>query len=344
MTPSDLPIGKDAWIRAVLREQLSTSGTLESIETQSASKIGLRQYLMLRVIYKELVSAANLVDAIKKNADLAEPYAKAKADLKRSEDFQKYFNSFDDRRRPIGGVFAMAKLYQNRSSERPEALEMRTNKIFVHPYNTRSQRERQFTTTTPTKQPRQENTMRHLEMDFDDLMIASPETTQTPYTPDTTQTPSTTQIPGSQSTMADFTDPYSVGPLSHHRDRLDEAQLDLDYQAAEDEQIVNFALILLLDSLIHKDNVQGAWSPYRFPMICYNDKGRLYEARVDGVFRPTSSSNSEKSRPTMIVEVKANSRSRDATVVAMQEAAQIAAWISHQRHIFNEQIKDNKYQ
>lgn len=129
---------------------------------------------------------------------------------------------------------------------------------------------------------------------------------------------------------------YSISPYSLDRELLGEERMPDFYQAAEDEQIVNFALILLLDSAIHESDVKGHWSPYRFPMVCRNGTDKLYEARVDGVFRRTTDEGSEISQPSMIVEVKANSRGHEATMVAMQEAAQIAAWIACQPTLYED--------
>ncbi|EGX88300.1 hypothetical protein CCM_08343 [Cordyceps militaris CM01] len=97
-------------------------------------------------------------------------------------------------------------------------------------------------------------------------------------------------------------------------------------RAVQDEQIVNTALILLLNVLTLTFNeAQGKWSLYRQP-FCVRDRNaeKVFEARVDGTYTVGGDNVS-------IVEVKPYNRNDSIKVnsaVSMQETAQMAAWIS----------------
>ncbi|ATY65724.1 hypothetical protein A9K55_001281 [Cordyceps militaris] len=97
-------------------------------------------------------------------------------------------------------------------------------------------------------------------------------------------------------------------------------------RAVKDEQIVNTALILLLNLLTLTFNkAQGKWSLYRQP-FCVRDRNaeKVFEARVDGIYEVGADIVS-------IVEVKPYNRLHSVKVnsaISMQETAQMAAWIS----------------
>ncbi|RMD40499.1 hypothetical protein DV735_g4619, partial [Chaetothyriales sp. CBS 134920] len=95
-------------------------------------------------------------------------------------------------------------------------------------------------------------------------------------------------------------------------------------KAVEDEQIVNIALLIFLNAItVPYTKGTNEWSPYRCPFVVKDAGGnKVYEARVDGLLRDKATRTQTKA----LVEVKPHPR-RDTT--RMQEAAQMAAWISN---------------
>ncbi|CAH0056033.1 unnamed protein product [Clonostachys solani] len=102
----------------------------------------------------------------------------------------------------------------------------------------------------------------------------------------------------------------------------------INYAAVEDEQVVNSALISFLQSItLYHPYVQGEWDYFRHPFVMKSNlNAKIYEARVDGLFRTYGSSN-----PRMIVEVKPFLRYLSFPVldkIRIQEGAQMASWIA----------------
>ncbi|KAI9768725.1 MAG: hypothetical protein M1840_004720 [Geoglossum simile] len=89
---------------------------------------------------------------------------------------------------------------------------------------------------------------------------------------------------------------------------------------SDDEQIVNMALLLFLNSTtMNHPNVRSGWSPQR-KVFKFGD---LFEARTDGFLR-----TSQSGRVGAIIEVKRYLRGFNELRVQMQESAQMAAWIA----------------
>ncbi|CAG9942422.1 unnamed protein product [Clonostachys rosea f. rosea IK726] len=96
----------------------------------------------------------------------------------------------------------------------------------------------------------------------------------------------------------------------------------------EDEQIVNTALLLFLQSLtVHYAELDFTWSLKRYAFVLQdNNDQKVYEAQVDGLLR-----DNRTNEPKIIVEVKPFIRKAIPAVYAkirMQETAQMAAWIA----------------
>lgn len=90
--------------------------------------------------------------------------------------------------------------------------------------------------------------------------------------------------------------------------------------AANDEQIVNTALILFLNATtMFQDSVQADWTPHRraFHIL------RLLETRTDGYLR-----HIRGDCPMAILEVKSHARDLCDSAIQRQESAQMASWIS----------------
>jgi hypothetical protein len=102
----------------------------------------------------------------------------------------------------------------------------------------------------------------------------------------------------------------------------------INYAAVEDEQVVNSALISFLQAItLYHPYVQGEWDYFRHPFVMKSNLNeKIYEARVDGLFRTYGFSN-----PRMIVEVKPFLRYLSLPVldkIRIQEGAQMASWIA----------------
>ena len=103
-----------------------------------------------------------------------------------------------------------------------------------------------------------------------------------------------------------------------------------DTKTQTDEQVVNSALLTLLDCLTMRcPGIKTKWSCERAAFTVRNGEGdKVYEARVDGVLRHRISD-----KILGIIEVKPFQRTStpsSAKAIRMQEGAQIAAWISQE--------------
>lgn len=92
-----------------------------------------------------------------------------------------------------------------------------------------------------------------------------------------------------------------------------------------DEQMVNIALLAYLDALlIHFPYLKVGWTPERRAFTVKDrNTNKIYEARVDGFLR-----HRLDNEIIAIIEVKPCTRTINADAIRMQEAAQMAAWIS----------------
>lgn len=93
------------------------------------------------------------------------------------------------------------------------------------------------------------------------------------------------------------------------------------YPPTKDEQIVNTALIVLLNALtIHLESFSSKWTLHRKTFIAAFGVAE-FEARTDGYL------NDHRDNPSIIVEVKPVMRSTKLSAIRMQESAQMVAWI-----------------
>ncbi|KAK8140903.1 hypothetical protein G3M48_001453 [Beauveria asiatica] len=282
MTAPQLPTTKPLWHKQV--EEMGLQGeTLFTISRlNSASKIELPQFLMLRALYQP----------------------KSRLDLEKLFDHGAVTESISSKKEALG-PFEMARLYQKRSSELISDSEFRrevdSSKITVQRRVTRSQT-RAEQQGSPTPKPSEE-----LPPTMEKLSLNTPEQ----------------QSGDGSSSPAGGDEPrYLFSPTCGTP--IPPSIADKVYRFIEDEQIVNFALILLLDTLVLScPYVEGFWSPYRSPFSVRDGAVEVYQARVDGVFRR------KRDLPgNMIAEVKPHSRGTNEMNVNMQESAQMAAWIA----------------
>lgn len=123
------------------------------------------------------------------------------------------------------------------------------------------------------------------------------------------------QTPEASPSTADPTEPLHVSPLS--------PLMGVATPAACDEQIVNTALVLLLNSVtMFHPGISADWTMHR-RIFHLSD---VMEARTDGYLR-----HEIRDAPLAILEVKAAQRvGSKVKRIRMQEGAQMAAWIGDQ--------------
>ena len=309
--------------------------TFGAIRLNSASKMDFDQFLLLRVLWGKRNNAENLhkectggkhvsLGSLQSAKSFLDSFSswqnyieqiRDNTSLKAGEYHQKNSRSDPDVPNPrrIEGTFATVLHYQRRSDqmEKLAPIDDLSLKVIVAESPVKANQARpagsRIDPQTPTRKvPKpsfqgDEDELDELAEEFEDFsMLETPQTT-------------TSQRIGQLS-------PFS--PVSGKR-----AQ---SYEAIEDEQIVNSALILFLQGLsLHHPSVRGEWSLYRQAFLL-NDtsKEKIYEARVDGVFR-----HANKAFPRMIAEVKPYLRLGSIETydkIHIQESAQLAAWVGRQ--------------
>ncbi|CEL01829.1 hypothetical protein ASPCAL01407 [Aspergillus calidoustus] len=92
------------------------------------------------------------------------------------------------------------------------------------------------------------------------------------------------------------------------------------YPPTKDEQIVNTALVLLLNALAMYQNLNVSWTMHRIPLRAIFDP-YSFEARTDG-YLSDGQGNSQ-----VLIEVKPVRREDKLAPIRMQESAQMVAWI-----------------
>jgi hypothetical protein len=92
------------------------------------------------------------------------------------------------------------------------------------------------------------------------------------------------------------------------------------YRPTKDEQIVNTALVLLLNALTMSRGLSVSWTMHRIPLRAIFDP-YSYEARTDGYL------SDSKGSPHVLIEVKPMERNKRQPQIRMQKGAQMVAWI-----------------
>ncbi|KAM3536793.1 hypothetical protein ARSEF1564_010284 [Beauveria bassiana] len=284
---------------------------------------------MLRVIYQKPHNTRKLWDQFKSNKIVsAESRTKAETYLSTSTNFKEYLDALLDGR-GCTSTFQMARLYQFRCARlKGEDAKTSIAKIDIPERRvTRSQaRLKKQQQGSPTQKPSVATTIE----DGLSGLVLGPDLPQTPRKPpphpggagQPTAGPSPSSHNDDDNDNEDDTivlSPFAwMGAASPLVPRL----TDSSYQAIEDEQIVNFALSLLLDSLVEQCPHVDAreWTPTRSPFKVTDGQDEVYQARVDGVFQRRGAK-----LPDIVIEVKPHSRSKGGPAVDMQESAQVAA-------------------
>ena len=196
---------------------------------------------------------------------------------------------------PNLGNFSLARYYQI-SSQAVKEETLSTEKLNTSPIMTRSKAKGQppKTPATPTR-PRRPKFLERVTPDRKDA--------------------------GTVDSLPDFS-ALVLSPISPATGEF------TNLTAIEDEQIVNSALLIYLNALTMHDLAAAEWSLSRRAFSLRNrskDDVKVFEARVDGCLR-----SRRIDRTLAIIEVKPHVRypKNSDKSVRLQEAGQLAAWIS----------------
>ncbi|PWY86572.1 hypothetical protein BO94DRAFT_624752 [Aspergillus sclerotioniger CBS 115572] len=283
-----LPGDQGAWDDKVKIEKAENK-TIHNIPLTSASTISDEQYLMLRVLWKE--HQFDKLDVVK--FGLGEWNSQAVEMLKTYSSWTQYCNSFSSDVENEG-IFALAQFYQKQVALIPDDLPFRSNLIISSvAHHIRSR-------------------MRGLVSGIQKLSFETP--TKPPSTP---PNPPSTLGRGSEEELDDSTfEETPPGQRSYGPKEL----LDLSYPRTKDEQIVNTALVDLLNAFIIPYKLPVYWTLHRKQFIATFENGH-FEARTDGCLED------RRSETYAIVEVKPMLRERESIRIQMQESAEMVAWI-----------------
>jgi hypothetical protein len=312
--------GRD-WVRKATSLHINDTDSIHTCgSTASASKIGPKQYLLLRVLWErtqrpiDLVAKESLWATSTATAQAARSFLQSGAI---SIPWKKYLDSIDEAPSDLTKnyysgleMFTLVRYHQIQSQGVPEIdVDYVDSKVVFVPertYNTRQvekarQLAHEYDPPTPTK-----SNPGQWEEGISIIEDGDRPSTPTHGNPGTAQ-----EAPETTASDPPYSPPHE--------------EIAKQFKAIEDEQIVNTALILYLNSLlIYCPNIKADWTLHRYPLISKNHQGdKSYEARVDGFLK-----RQEDGAPLIIVEVKPYYRRKKPVETRMQEGAQMAAWIN----------------
>jgi hypothetical protein len=303
-----LPDSPGEWKKRAIRHKLARGSIFDLDKYASASKIGDKQFLCLRTVW--ITKQANILanDDTRRTWLRDEHYLEARRLLLSLPSWQAYLDSVGVSPKeslqeafPDIGTFSLVRYHQARVEKYPE------NEDFIPKFSPVAHRTRsklpgllQKVIDTPTRKPK----VRTKEGD--------------PFVTPLTQHLESFSFSDDES-KARTDVPDSVSPVS----KGTMAQ----YPPTNDEQIVNVALVLLLNAVTIHFILNADWTFHRKAFQIGNKKsGKGFEARVDGLLRRLSDD-----KVVAILEVKPCVRRKQSASIRMQESAQMAAWINHFR-------------
>lgn len=309
------PKNPKEWQRAA--KSHGVAGTkIHHHEFKSASKFQFPQYLSLRVLLIGQEHGAFNAEEFGLKAWVDE----ANGELDRYTSWKSYISTLTNRGKIPEGTFALVQFYQDQVMQTPD------EKAF------------EFDVVSPvSKRTRAQERIREQELARDEELIqrgvsklevrsATPRRPTGPVNPVTPakqigpvnpRTPVNQITPISPSTPGRPSPPGSPGS---------EEYTEKEHPKSRDEQIVNTALIDFLNAfIIHLSGGLVQWTLHRKAFRASFSEESQYEARTDGYLEDKAHNIHA------IVEVKPISRTRAPLTIAMQEAAQIVAWIMTNR-------------
>ena len=340
-----LPKDKNEWLK-MFEPHLQANESKSIHQRQdfdSGSSIERVQFLQLRVLWKEGSKTAlsnGKADWIldKKCWEDAIEMLDKDSIYGQQIHWPEYLESLQDRNSEAldkdpsalpSGTFHSARLRQHqvivRLSDQPTC---QLTKFHVSPPQTRSQtaRQRQNEPDSPSPLPRGAPTgigSARLAIDdsskpeiADDFGFEALSMNETHQTPESSSLKLATPLPPALSLVSPF---GSVESVQHDASFIDPKEMN---RVAEDEQIVNGALIDFLNAIIPRASGL-VWSDYRHPFnFIINNGLQGFQARVDGVMRAWG-----RREVLAIAEVKPFSRYKNRSRIRMQESAQMSSWI-----------------
>lgn len=285
-----IPHSSTRWGRIAAQEGVAGK-SIHDVELDSASKIQLPQFLLLRVLWKEIDLKYFRSDRF----GLGQWMEKAIRMLEDYDSWKEYRNKFDDTR--VEGNFFLAKLFQiEAATARGTDDEV---DVIASPISKRTRTKTQQNLdplATPSKSNQPALDQRVLIEGIEGL-----------------------SLPPSERRLAESPDcePPSTG-RSHGPPELWHEM----YPKSEDEQIVNAALVNFLKAITCSfRSVKSDWTMHRKAFKAEFTTTQ-YEARTDGYLRGERSDDVRA-----LIEVKSSLRGNKVLPFRMQESAQMVAWI-----------------
>ena len=313
-TPKKLPSSPHLWRSQATSRGLQGGTIFDLDKYHSASKIDFKQFLHLRALWIP-ADQSKFAEPENRRIWLANAhYEDAKRLLKKWESWGPYLETLKQTREqlytrtfPQLGTFSLVRHKQS-EVDRCKGDGEPTPKFFSPVrYQTRSRSRLQ-----------QNNLFRRSDSPTPGARAGESNLPQTPEPLVKFQNLPDDIPPSLASESARSDIPESMSPLS--------GDMLKDFPAADDEQIVNSALVDFLNAVIIHFVRKADWTLHRkIFRIGKSDKNNKegFEARVDGFLRRRSDD-----KVMAIVETKACMREEKEVDIQMQETAQMAAWIS----------------
>lgn len=289
LIPPTLPASYPDWQLAVDNHDLAAK-TVHTAELASASKMNFLQFLLLRVVWKTHETKS----PTRLPAKVKEWIPRAKELLNGLSSWKTYLSSFRRTDNPEG-TFSIARHYQIQAARtkgaiRPESFDTPIAKRTRSHDPDLASKMKDLQLKTPTKKPEEPPQTPTLDS-FDDQSVLPEMTPSPPITP-------AARVPK-------------------------EFQGDL-LVPTKDEQIVNTALAVFLDALtIHFGIINScSWTMHRKAFVAVFEEAQ-FEARTDGYL------DDGNENPFVLIEVKPIPRAEKASLIQVQEGAQMVSWIKN---------------
>jgi hypothetical protein len=313
-TPEELPSSPHLWKCQAIHCGLQGGTVFDLDKYHSASKIDFKQFLHLRALWIP-AKQEDFADPKNRQTWLADAYyEQAKKRLKGWKPWESYLKTLKQTREqlytgmfPQLGTFSLVR-HQQLDVDRCKGDKEPTPKFFSPVrYQTRLRSKLQ------QNDPFQRSDSPTPGARAGELNLPQTPVNLVKYQNLLDDIPSSL---ASESARSDF--PESMSPIS--------ADMVKEFPAADDEQIVNSALVLFLNAVVIHFVRKADWTLHRkiFRIGKSNKRNKEgFEARVDGFLR-----RHFDDKVMAIVETKACVREAKEADIQMQETAQMAAWIS----------------
>lgn len=286
--------------KKMAEEKGITSLSIHNEELPSASKIKLRQFLLLRVLWKEIQPAGFKPSKF----GLDRYIQQAKKMLKGYRSWNSYCASFDSSEREEGNFF-LAKLFQE-DTKKVESNDVGAN-IFISPISKRT---------------------RGKTREKDGAKDTSDDPYSTPTKSSWTDRIENLHLVDESQMIEDFSGDNLWSPWNMvKKDTPGSQEWNDTTPKSQDEQIVNTALINFLKAITAHFPVLSDWSIHR-KALAAKFASTEYEARLDGYLR-----GKVHGEIRGLIEVKSAARKQKSFEVRMQESAQMVAWLLHSPEI-----------